>query len=53
MGLLWISHLQQTHFLMVFKSVTLATFGFIEKRAQKEEVYALFTGFFIEKNHNA
>ena len=48
-----ISHLRQTHFSLLFQSVTLTAFGFLEKRAQKAEVYALFTGFFIEKNHNA
>ena len=53
MGLLRILHLQQALFSMVFKSVMLTAFGFPKKGAQKEEVFALFTAFFIEKNHNA
>ena len=53
MGLPRISHLRQTHFSVLFRSVTLAAFRFREKAAQKAEVFALFTGFFIEKNHNA
>ena len=53
MGLPRISHLRQTLFSMLFQPVTLPVFGFQEKEALKAEVYALFTGFFIEKNHNA